>query len=182
MVSVSKRHAAAKRKAYNATRAHTLSRRSWLWRGPKGECECCDERVEVWIASTLQQPDARPWIASEDFLTNLYGALLSRVKDDTTDGEWTLYVRCKEALVGDRHRKRLAKVYFADIGGLVGPYCQPCVKDFLRKWERMDGSQDDVKIYVVNTSHGALRRVLHSKINKRDTIDLADDELMRDLY
>ena len=160
-------------------------KKSDLWKGPRGICECCDQEVDVWIASALNQPSDRPWIATEALLTEIYEAILRRTKDRTDKaGKWQLYTKCSEALVGpdNRHKGAPAQVYFVEVDGLAGPFCRKCRKNFLAKWEQPDGSQQNVRVYVVNTTHNALKRLFNSKINVKDLVDLDEDELVRDLY
>lgn len=158
-------------------------KKSFLWRGLRGTCECCAKPVDVWVASTLNQPEDRPWVASEELLTEIYEAILRRAKDRTDKaGKWVLYTRCSTALAGDRHKGAPQKVYFVEVDGLAGPFCLRCLKNFMAKWEQPDGSQLDVRVYVVNTTHEALKKLFNSGINVKDSVDLEEDEDVRDLY
>jgi hypothetical protein len=170
------------RKRVRALKRQAGLKKSFLWKGPKGTCGCCDQPVDVWLASTLNAPPTRPWTASEAFLTEIYEAILRRTKDHEVAGAWRLYVKCASALVGDRHRKPPQQVYFVEVDGLAGPFCLKCLKNFMAKWEQPDGSQQDLRVYVVNTRHEALKKLFNSQINVKSGVDLDEDEVGCDLY
>lgn len=169
------------RRAARQAKHASAPKRSFLWVGPKGTCECCDSLVDVYLCSPLGQPSDKPWVASEALLMDLYEPLVHRMqmKDDK------FFVRCTGALVRDGHAKTQAKLYYFDLDGKVaGPFCLKCLKGFMRKWEREDGSQPDIRVYKVTTTHKALTKLLESGIGPVDEGPELEDEqeTVRDLY
>jgi hypothetical protein len=157
-----------------------VAKPSVLWRGARGTCPCCENRLDLWAASALHPLPETPWVIPEELLAGVYQELSKRLVDKSVNGKWTLYTRCAVALVND-HKAIQSKMYFVAINGLAGPFCLPHLKDFLRRWEKPEGETEDLEIYIVSTSHESLKKLLNAKINKNTTL-VSDSPIGRDLY
>lgn len=151
--------------------------RKFLHEGPQATCPCCDNKVEVRIASPLEQPDGRPWVIDEPTLISIYRALKKGTLERTYRGKNVLYVRCAQAILSDHKASGSTKVMFVDLGKgrLAGPFCESCLKTYLRMRERPDGQQTDTQVFVATATHAVLTRLRLVEIESEEQdVDLTD--------
>lgn len=145
--------------------------RRLVYEGPVGLCPCCNKATEVRLAATLGEPSEDQWIVPEDVLEHLYREVARRVQEK--GGK--LYVTDPS----EYDATRRSKLFFVDgSGGIAGPFGQNGLKVFLGTYFGED-STDNVRVYVVTTTHRALGLIRASPYARepeeaRDLDDPAD--------
>lgn len=125
-----------------------------VYEGPVGECPCCNKPTEVRLGSTLGEPPSAGWTVPRDVLGVLYREVTARIKEK--DGK--LYVTDPS----EYDATRRTKLFFVDGGdGIAGPFGQLGLKVFLGS-NFGEMHPDNVRIYIVATSHRALRLIRNS--------------------
>lgn len=135
--------------------------REFLYTGPKVTCPCCDQSVDIRLASPLESPSDKTFIAPKETLEAIYSELRNRTQDRTYKDKSLLYVRCAQAIVTKHKDGGSSKLAFVDLceGRIAGPFCEPCLKTFLRNRERPSGQQYPLRVYVATVNPGILRRL-----------------------
>ena len=121
------------------------------------------------LAGTLGSPDAPGWVVPRDVLEMLYRAVAIRIKE--RDGK--LYVTDPS----EYDATRRSKFFFVDGGtSIAGPFGQRGLKVFLGA-NFGDDFTENVRVYVVTTTHRALSIIRKSPFAKPpDDGDSLDDQ------
>jgi len=107
-----------------------------------------------------------------EVMRDLYHAIAERIRKKTKDGKVTLYVNDPDLRPArDKGSKsgwslRRTKLFFVEgaDGQFAGPYGPDGLKVFLRKALEEGGRAQDVKVYVVMTTHRALKIIQNSPL------------------
>lgn len=125
-----------------------------MYEGPVGRCPDCGKSTEVKLGSPLGTPANVAWTVPSDVLATLYREVATRIKEK--NGK--LYVTDPS----EYDSTRRSKFFFVDAGdGIAGPFGQLGLKVFLGS-QFGESITDSPYIYVVATTHRALKRIRES--------------------
>lgn len=140
-----------------------------IYEGPVGKCSCCDRKTEIKIASPLGTPSMPGWVVPVETMRDLYHSVAALIRKRTQGGTDTLYVNdpdLRPARARTGWSLRRAKLFFVEgsDGQFAGPYGPDGLKVFLRNALDSGAPAVNVRVYVVTTTHRALKIIQNSQL------------------